>query len=268
MKNILLPLQEDPGQEARLQVALDATRTLDGHLECAEVRGEPMPMMGDFGSEAAALAMLAFREAEQARQDARARIEQRLLAEDIRWSFATTASTLADALAQNADLSDLIIISGRLSEPDGTASVHPQPLPLKLGRPLLAVPPVARELALDRGAVVAWDGSRSALEAVRAAIPLLTRSAAVTILEVDASSDAMPMEAIAIYLSRHGILPDLVQRRSQGTVAATLRDHVQASNAGLLVMGAYRTPPLAQAIFGGITRTMLATSPVPLLLAH
>lgn len=268
MKNILLPLQPDPGREARLQIALDVTRTLDGHLECVEVRGETMPLMGDFGGEAAALALVTYREAEQARQAARAEIKQRLMIEDMRWSFMASCDTLGNALAQNADLADLIIISGRLGEPDETGSAQPKPLPLKHHRPLLAVPPIARELALNRGTVVAWDGSRSALEAVRAAIPLLTRSAAVTILEVDAPSDAMPMEAIAIYLSHHGILPDLVQRRSQGTVAATLRDHVQASNAGLLVMGAYRTPPLAQAIFGGITRTMLATSPVPLLLAH
>lgn len=268
MKNILLPLQADPGQEARLQIALDAARMLDGHLECVEVRGAPMPIMGDFGGEAAALALVAFREAEQARQAAHARIEQRLTAEDVRWSFAQSSAALADALAHNADLADLIIISGRLGEPDETASVHPQPLPLRLRRPLLAVPPTARELALDRGALVAWDGSRPALEAVRAAMPLLARSAAVTILEVDAPSEAIPIEAIALYLSRHGIMPDLVQRRSQSTVAACLRDHVQASNAGLLVMGAYGSLPLAQAVFGGVTRTMLATSPVPLLLAH
>jgi nucleotide-binding universal stress UspA family protein len=268
MKNILLPLQPDPGQEARLQIALDVTRTLDGHLECVEVRGETMPMMGDFGGEAAALALVAYREAEQARQAARAQIEQRLMVEDVRWSFADSCDTLGNALAHNADLADLVVISGRLSEPDETGSAQPQALPLKLRRPLLAVPPIARELALDRGAVVAWDGSHPALEAVRAAVPLLARSAAVTILEVDAPGDAIPMEAIAVYLSRHGIVPDLVQRRSQGTVAATLRDHVQASNAGLLVMGAYGTSSLAQAIFGGITRTMLATSPVPLLLAH
>jgi len=268
MKNILLPLQADAGQEARLQIALDAARMLDGHLECVEVRGALMPMMGDFGGEAAALALVAFREAEQARQEARARIEQRLMAEDVRWSFTDTCTSLADALADNAALADLIIISGRLGEADETASIHPQPLPLRLRRPLLAVPPSARALALDRGALVAWDRSRPALEAVRAAVPLLAQSAAVTILEVDAPSEAIPMEAIALYLSRYGIMPDLVQRRSQSTVAATLRDQVQASNAGLLVMGAYGSLPLAQAIFGGVTRTMLATSPVPLLLAH
>ena len=33
MKNILLPLHPDPGREARLQIALDVTRTLDAMVE-------------------------------------------------------------------------------------------------------------------------------------------------------------------------------------------------------------------------------------------
>ena len=36
-----------------MQIALDAARMLDGHLECVEVRGAPMPIMGDFGGEEA-----------------------------------------------------------------------------------------------------------------------------------------------------------------------------------------------------------------------
>jgi hypothetical protein len=37
MKNILLLVHDDVGQEARLQVALDVTRALTGHLESLDV---------------------------------------------------------------------------------------------------------------------------------------------------------------------------------------------------------------------------------------
>ena len=37
MKNVLLLVHDDVGQEARLQVALDLTRALDGHLSCVDV---------------------------------------------------------------------------------------------------------------------------------------------------------------------------------------------------------------------------------------
>lgn len=37
MKNVLVLLHDDAGQEARLQVALDLTRALSGHLKCLDV---------------------------------------------------------------------------------------------------------------------------------------------------------------------------------------------------------------------------------------
>ena len=41
MKNILLLVHDDPGQEARVQAALDLTRALDGHLTCLDVAAMP-----------------------------------------------------------------------------------------------------------------------------------------------------------------------------------------------------------------------------------
>ena len=37
MKNILVLAHDDCGQEARLQVAIDITRSIDGHLTCLDV---------------------------------------------------------------------------------------------------------------------------------------------------------------------------------------------------------------------------------------
>ena len=42
MKNVLLLVHEDAGQEARLQAALDLTRALDGHLQCLDVSLMPV----------------------------------------------------------------------------------------------------------------------------------------------------------------------------------------------------------------------------------
>ncbi|MDC8753980.1 universal stress protein [Erythrobacter sp. sf7] len=266
MKNILLLVHDDPGQESRLQVALDVTRAVGGHLECLEVRDLPMLALGNYAGGAEALALA---EVERAQRALRVAIEQRLGGEDVPWSFGQSFDRPVDALSRGADLADLIVLSARLADEDtdgGDAS--PQPLPLRSGRPLLAVPPAVRGLALDKPALVAWDGSGPSIEAVRAAVPLLRHAAGVVVLEVDPPSGVMPMEDIATYLSRHGIVPELVERRSDDTIAAVLRDHVRAIDAGMLVMGAYGAGKLAQSIFGGVTRTMLSTSTVPLLLAH
>lgn len=41
MKNILLLVHDDDGQEVRLQAALDLVRALDGHLTCVDVTPRP-----------------------------------------------------------------------------------------------------------------------------------------------------------------------------------------------------------------------------------
>ena len=264
MKNILLLVHDDAGQEARLQVALDFARALGGHLECLEVRDFPVIVMSGYwgGAEAIALA-----EIDRMQRELRLRLERRLADEDVPWSFGSSFGRPSEAMAEGAELADLIVASARLEEP-GLADGRPEPLPLRAHRPLLAVPPAARSLALDCPALVAWDGSGPAAEAVRAAVPLLRCMTGVVVLEVDPPAGHIPMQAIATYLSRHGIMPHLIERQRQDTIAATLIDQVEAIGAGLLVMGAYGNSRLAEFVFGGVTRTMLGASPIPMLMAH
>ena len=42
MKNILLLVHDDAGQEARFQAALDIGRAVEGHLSCLDVTVIPM----------------------------------------------------------------------------------------------------------------------------------------------------------------------------------------------------------------------------------
>lgn len=264
MKNILLLVHDDKGQEARLQVALDVTRALAGHLECLDVRDFP-PLV--FGPYAGGLEAYALAEINQSHEALHRQLELRLGGEDVAWSFGRSYQDLPDALAHGADLADLVVLSARLDEAGG---VRPRAgsLPLNVRRPLLAVPPEARTLDLGGCVLIAWDGSKAAIEAVRAAVPILRKAGNVAMVEIDPPAGAMPMEAIATYLSRHDIVPELIERQRQDTIAVTLINQVHAMDAGLLVMGAYGNSHLAEAIFGGVTRTMLAMTPVPLLMAH
>ncbi len=264
MKNILLLVHEDDGQEARLQVALDAARAVGGHLECIELREFPVLAFGAFAGSAEGLAIA---EIDRLQRELRLRLERRLAEEDVPWSLGQSFSRPAEALADGADLADLIVLSSRL-EDGGDAQTRPEALPLRAARPMLAVPPAARSLRLDQGALIAWDGSSAAIEAVRGAVPLLRSATSVTLVEIDPPAGRMSMQVIATYLSRHGVVPHLIERQRRETIAATLIDQINATDPGFLVMGAYGNSPLAEAIFGGVTRTMLATCPIPLLMAH
>ncbi len=48
MKNVLVLLHDDAGQEARFQCALDLTRAIDGHLTCVDVAMLPVAVE-DYG---------------------------------------------------------------------------------------------------------------------------------------------------------------------------------------------------------------------------
>jgi len=49
MKNILLLIHDDAGQEARVQAALDITRAVEGHLTCIDVTPYPLVAGDGFG---------------------------------------------------------------------------------------------------------------------------------------------------------------------------------------------------------------------------
>lgn len=263
MKNILLLVHEDAGQESRLQVALDVTRALDGHLECLDVLELPMIISDYYGTGYEAVMMDEVRE--RAMKN-RKRLKARLATEDVSWTMDETVGTMVDALERASDLADLIILSAR----DEETQKHPRPerLPLKANRPLLAVPPKCGGLNASGNVLIACDGSRPCIESVRAAVPLLKCADEVALLEVNKPEGALAMAEIASYLSRHGIGADLVERATDSSVADAILKHADHRNAAYIVMGAYSRPRSAESVFGGVTRTMLLEANIPLLLAH
>lgn len=263
MKNILLLVHEDAGQEARLQVALDVTRALDGHLECLAVMTWPL-IVSDFygtGYEAVVLA-----EVQEKAAQHRKRLEARLAVEDVPWTMGESFGTSLDALDQASDLADLIVISSSKDEKDKHRV--PETLPLRSRRPLLAVPPSCDGLDTAGRALIAWDGSRPCCEAVRAAVPLLRCAKYVQLLEINQPDGALGMSDIARYLSRHGISAELVEKTTAGPVAESILETAAQGHADYIVMGAYSMPRAAEAVFGGVTRTMLLDTTVPLFVAH
>ena len=263
MKNILLLVHDDDGQEARLQVALDVVRAVDGHLECLHVLTLPMIVSDHFGSGADAYVMAEVRNKAEVMEE---RLEKRLQTEDVPWTMSETLGTSADALNTSSELADLIVMSCR--DEDTSERRYPERLPLKSDRPILAVPPGSRGLNTAGKALVAWDGSRPCIQALRGAIPLLKCAGEVALLEVDQPEGALAMTEVASYLSRHGIATELVERSSDNSVADAILGHATHRGADYIVMGAYSRPRAAEALLGGVTRDMLLKSQVPLLLAH
>jgi nucleotide-binding universal stress UspA family protein len=266
MKNVLLLVHDDDGQEARLQVALDVVRAVAGHLTCLDVVIYPM-LAGEDGYGAVGMLLESEHDIETKN---RATLEKRFSVEGLPWSWIERTGSLAGCLTRAAAFADLIVVNRRLDDslaPD-MRGVAGEVL-LDAGKPLLAVPEATRSLNLCGHAFVAWDGSDASIDAVRAAVPLLKLAARVTILEIEDGSVAIPGEEAATYLSRYGVIADLKPIRPQtaGAASEILRE-IGLHKPDYLVMGGFGHSRLREALLGGVTRRMLTECPIPLFLVH
>ena len=120
-------------------------------------------------------------------------------------------------------------------------------------------------------ALIAWNGSFEAANAVRSSIGLLKVASDVRVLQVEEEKDeAFPGTRLLEYLSRHGIHAELTRatQKDDQPIAGSLMAYANAVNAAYMVMGGYSHSRIGEYVFGGVTRTLLSGSTVPLLIAH
>lgn len=267
MKNVLLLVHDDAGQEARFQAALDLTRALEGHLICLDVAVMPV-IVGEFDAGYAQAIMLADEQQREAVN--RARLESRLAREDVPWTWVDVTGTLAQALKSNSDLADIIVVSRQLESEDlPDMRVVASEVVIGSGKAVLAVPESARGFAATGHAMVAWDGSDEAVKALQASVPLLQLARTVTVVEVRDGSLGRPAEEAATYLSRHDVKPVVISRRDRGLATGdALLVEAKAEGADYIVMGGFGRSRIVEALFGGISREMLSESPIPVVMTH
>jgi len=265
MKNILLLVHDDDGEEARLQAALDITRAFNGHLTCLDVSVMPLQIADPYGGLDASLLL----GDEQTREAAnRTRMEKRLAHEDVSWTWIDRTGTIAACIEDEAALAHLIVVNRQLDKfpvPDmrGVAG----DLILKCGKPILAVPDDTLRFDFAGRALMCWDGSPAARAAMEAAVPLFQKAGSVELFEFEDGSVTIPAEEAAEYLSRHEIHAVVTRRKNAQRAAEAILSEARHGFA-YVVMGGFGHARLIEAMFGGATRLMLMHSPIPLLLAH
>ena len=177
----------------------------------------------------------------------------------------------ADYIAREARAADLIIIGNGSKNRDPFRALDPGDLLLKAGRPVLVVPKGVGSFSIKRIAV-AWKDVREARRAVFDALPLLKMAKSIMIIEVS-EGDADPswnrVKDVSSYLAQHHIenISERLQPCEIGTAQSLLRV-VQSENIDLIVAGAYGHSRLGEWVFGGVTRGLLADTPVCCLLSH
>lgn len=176
----------------------------------------------------------------------------------------------ADLVAEFGRSADLVV-TGRARE-DGMVGLDVLEAALMdSGRPLLVAPDQAPP-RLDGPVVIAWKNTREAAKAVAAALPFIARASSVVVLTVRESGETDPdPSATRLVRALRWHNPKVTLRTVAVGGAAPVDAMLAATRdvgATLLVMGGYGHTRLREAVFGGFTRAVLETAPLPVLMAH
>lgn len=266
MKNILVLIHDDPGQEARLQLALDVARMFNGHLMCLDVAIPPIAPADDmFGSEIGTILLAE----EVAREGSnRARLEHRLKIEGVSWEWADVTGRVASSLRAASQFADLIVVNRRLDDfPSLDMRAAAGEVIARSGKPVFAVPENLRRFR-PASAMIAWNGSTASMAAVRHALPFLQHADRVFLTEVDGAREGSA-EAAASYLSRYDIHVRVERLTSKdGDIGRTLIGRAVSHDIGYVIAGGFGHSRLTEALFGGVTRDLLTATPCPVFMAH
>jgi nucleotide-binding universal stress UspA family protein len=155
----------------------------------------------------------------------------------------------------------------------GLMSDFPESVFMQGVRPALIIPFTAQSVQPFARVMIAWDASISATRAVTGALPLLQAAADVDVVVFNASPQSeshgeLPGSDLAVYLARHGVTVNVINRRTDIDIGNSLLSLCADQASDLLVMGGYGHTRFREILLGGATRKVLESMTLPVLMAH
>ena len=273
---ILLHVQDDAMLDSRIEAALSLARSSGAHLSCLHVT--PIQAYVAFDSFGGVFVMKdVIDKLDEQEAELRARVERKLAAEDVSWDFEQATGDVIALIIGRAALADLVVFGREPHRHDlpGPAVGMMGDLLHRARTPVFIPGDGTAQVDVTGPALIAWDGSYEAANAVRASLGLLKLASDVAIIQVaEGKEQAFPGTKLLGYLSRHGIHADLSVEDPPGSsrdfevVAATLVAHAKGMKAAYIVMGGYSHNRIREVVFGGVTRSLLKECAVPIVIAH
>ncbi|MFL6798824.1 MAG: universal stress protein [Xanthobacteraceae bacterium] len=274
VKDIVVNLASRRAQDLAADYAISIATTLGAHLTGLAFMYETVIADGAFGGVPVELIEMQRDESKKladaavAHFDAQARSAG--IASDSRIIDASAggAATSFGRIARHFDLA--VVGQAQPEQPMGDDLMIEGAL-FESGRPLIVVPYIQKGgLKLDR-VLVCWDGGRTAARAIGDAMPLLERAKAVEIVAVaePRKQDEVTGANMSQHLTRHGVraTPKRLTTGDVGIEEAIL-SYAADSSADFIVMGGYGHSRLREFILGGVTRGILQSMTVPVLMSH
>lgn len=149
----------------------------------------------------------------------------------------------------------------------------PEQVVLHAGRPVLIIPYIGQFNQIGKNVLVAWNAGIEATRAIAGAIPLLKRADTVRVAVFNAAEETNvhgveSYTDIARYLERHGIKAEISQPLADTDIGNALLSLAADVNSDLLVMGGYGHSRFREILLGGVTRTVLESMTIPVLMTH
>jgi nucleotide-binding universal stress UspA family protein len=270
IRTMIFHVHADETLDVRLEAALSIARSFGAHLKLVHVTPIDAYTVVDAFGVFTNLEIVAELEADAAKL--RARLEARLGDQDVEWRYEEVTGSLMPRLAQCAALADLLVIGRESKSPEfegrvinllGELLYHARTPLLVLGDKVVGLKPTGP-------AIVAWNGSHEAANALRASVPLLKMLPHVVLLTVEEPKGVkIPATQARDYLSRHAIDSRVESCPQMGeSIADDILAAAYTEGASCIVMGGYGHSRAGEILFGGVTRTLLKGCALPLFISR
>jgi nucleotide-binding universal stress UspA family protein len=275
-KTILVHCDASRTIGSRLTAAADVAQRFDARLVGLLAR-EPFEVASfvDGGMPIGAL-MDAYRAGcDAAEKTAQAAYDKATKARNFPSEWRVTEAFSDDALSVNARYADLLVVGqADPDDPAGSRNDLPEAMAFATGRPVLVVPQIGALSSIGRTVLLCWNASRESARAAADALPFLQSADKVIVLVVDpeVSADGHGQEPgadVALWLTRHGVSVTVTRDvAADADVGEVILSRAADCGADLIVMGIYGHSRLREMVLGGVSRTLLSSMTVPVLMSH
>jgi hypothetical protein len=282
---ILVPICGAPRDEIAMTAAVRAARPFNSHIQVFSAYPDPalaIPLVGApmtqeviraivdgqvnqaktvAAQTRAMMAAVCHREGAQV-------VEKAARGDVVTCSFRQVCCEVERAICDAASLSDLVVfgpVRWRENSEFNEAFLN---VLRTVRRPVL----ISNAHSNDRFRKIAigWDGSTAAAHAISCAIPFLRSAERVDIITLHQPGEAeAPTPDLNDYLVRNDV--NFVHRAcdiERNNSVEVLLAEAGAADADMLIAGGYGHDHLREALFGGVTQSLLAKADIPILFAH
>lgn len=271
IKNLLVVFNDAKVSESALKAALQMQQKYDAHLTGLLVHyGDRDKMAERWLPENVRGIARSGVTAREAQTEARFRQACEGIVPTDKTHWIAMSGSPDDTIVKYAVMYDVVIAGQHCDDTEASVDIHPERIALNSARPVIVVPTDYDEDAINRRAVIAWDGRKSATRVLYDAMQILETKAEV---DVVSSGEGVykPENCIDVVtaLSRHGVTAERVRLTKQSRkFGAELLAYCNKVNAGIVIIGVYEKGVLREEIFGGATSHVLKHAKIPVVISH